>query len=198
MAAAGLFEVREGSGIMVEADYLRPITNSLGKFVPTSRALLNFVNSKARGEGIGLSFNKVQFLNKSEKSTYTCMNVQLMEFKKHLQGTKVTETDIEKLMAQATEILDRARAEVGHVYDEVRRYIITSEIRSNCVEHNYRNIPSLDKKQNDLLAKEIFTLAYEENLERQEHEVEDIVNGFRRINRIAIQLFAALEPANRK
>ena len=144
---------------MTEADYLRPITGSLGKLVPTSRALLNFINSKARGKGMELSLNKVQFLNKSEKSTYTCMNVQLMEFRKHLQDTKVKETDIEKLVDRATEILDKARGDVERVYDEVRRYIITSEIRTNCVEHNYRNIPSLNNKQNDLLAKEIFTLA---------------------------------------
>lgn len=177
---------------MAEVDYLRPITNSLGKLVPTSRALLNFVNSKARGNGIELSFNKVQFLNKSEKSTYTCMNVQLMEFRKHLHEIKVKEADIEKFVEQATEILDQARRDVERVYDEVRRYIITSEIRNNCINYNYRNVPSLNGKQNELLAKEIFTLAYEENLERQEHEVEDIVNGFRRINHIAIQLFAAL------
>lgn len=197
-AAAGLFEVKEGVGNMAEVDYLRPITNGLGKLVPTGRALLNFINSKARGKGMELALNKVQFLNKSEKSTYTCMNVQLMEFRKHLQDIKVTDAESEKLVARAAEILDQARMDVERVYDEVRRYIITSEIRSNCVKHNFRHIPSLNDKQNELLAKEIFTLAYEDNMQSREHEVEDIVNGFRRINHIAVQLFAALESGKSK
>ncbi len=180
-------------GIMAEKDYLRPITNSLGKFVPTNRALLNFVNSKARGNGIELSFNKVQFLNKSEKSTYTCMNVQLMEFKKHLKEIKVPDSEAEKLAVQATEILDNARGDVERVYDEVRRYIVTSEIRKSCMEQHYRRIPSLSKKQNEEMAKEIFTLAYEENLKSQEHELEDVLKGFQRINHIAVQLFAVAD-----
>ena len=180
---------------MAEKDYLRPVMNSLERLVPTNRTLLNFVNSKARGTGLDLSFHKVQFLNKSEKSTYTCMNVELMEFKKQLQERKVPEAETEKLVKKATEILEDARKDVERVYGEVRRYIVTSEIRTNCIEKYFKQISSLSKKQNEAVAKEIFTLAYEENLRSEEHELKDILLGFRRINQTAVQLFSAAESA---
>lgn len=180
---------------MAEKDYLRPVMNSLGKLVPTSRALLNFINSKARGTGLDQSFYKVQFLNKSEKSTYTCMNVELMEFKKQLQERKVPEAEIEELVQKATGILEDGRKNVERVYDEVRRYIVTSEIRANCVEKYYKQIPSLSKKQNEMIAKEIFTLAYEENMRSEDHDIKDILLEFRKINQIAVQLFAVAESA---
>ncbi len=180
---------------MTEKDYLRPVMNSLGKLVPTNRALLNFINSKARGSGLEQSFHKVKFLNKSEKSTYTCMNVELMQFRKQLENVGVSEREIEELVQEASEIFDKAKHDVERVYREVRLYLITSEIRRKCIENYYRPVSSLSGKQNELMAKEIFTLAYEENLQGEEHDIEDILEGFRRINHIAVQLFAAAESA---
>ena len=179
---------------MAEKDYLRPIVNSLGKFVPTNRALLKFINSKARGTGIDLSFHKVKFLNKSEKSTYTCMNVELMEFRKYLGESGVSEEETNRLIGEATQILEDGKKQVEKVYDDVRRYIITSEIRTFCLEKYYKRIPSLNKRQNDAIAKEIFTLAYEENREGgEERDISDVILGFRRINKIAVGLFALAE-----
>ncbi len=178
---------------MAEKDYLRPVMNSLGKLVPTNRALLNFINSKARGSGLDQSFHKVKFLNKSEKSTYTCMQVELMQFRQQLQGQGMPEGEIENLVQKASDIFDKAKHDVERVYGEVRLYLITSEIRRKCIESHFRPIPSLSEKQNELIAKEAFTLAYEENLHSEEHNIEDILEGFRRINHIAVQLFAAAE-----
>ncbi len=178
---------------MAEKDYLRPVMNSLGKLVPTNRALLNFINSKARGSGLDQSFHKVKFLNKSEKSTYTCMQVELMQFRQQLQGQGMPEGEIENLVQKASDIFDKAKRDVERVYGEVRLYLITSEIRRKCIESHFRPVSSLNGKQNELIAKEIFTLAYEENLQSEEHNIEDILEGFRRINHIAVQLFAAAE-----
>ena len=180
---------------MAEKDYLKPIVKSLEKFVPTSRALLNFVNSKSRGVGLGLSFFKVQFLNKSEKSTYTCMQVELMEFEKQLHEFKLTEKECEELVHQAEEMLAEARKDVERVYGEVRRYIVSSELRKNCIDTHYRKIPGLHAKQNEAVAKEIFTLAYEENLKNEEHEIEDITDLFCQINRYALSLFQVAEES---
>ncbi len=180
---------------MAEKDYLRPVMNSLGKLVPTNRTLLNFINSKARGTGIDQSFHKVKFLNKSEKSTYTCMNVELMQFRQQLEQLGVPAGEIEDLVQKATEIFDKAKHDVERVYGEVRLYLITSEIRRKCIETYFRPVPSLSGKQNELVAKEIFTLAYEENLQSAEHNIEDILENFRRINHIAAQLFATAESA---
>ena len=175
---------------MAERDYLRPIVNSIEKFVPTNRALLKFVNSKSRGTGIDLSSNKVKFLNKSEKSTYTCMNVELMEFKKYLEESGVSEEETERLTDEATRILEDAKKQVEKVYDDVRRYIITSEIRTFCVEKYYKKITSLSRTQNDAIAKEIFTLAYEESREGGgDHDISEVITGFCRINKIAVSLF---------
>lgn len=177
---------------------LRPITNSLDRLVPTNRALLNFINSKARGTGLDLSFHKVKFLNKSEKSTYACMNVELMEFRKYLEDTYAEAAEAEELTQKAAEVLEEARKQVEKVYQEVRRYIITSEIRKNCIEKYYKPVPSLSKAQNELVAKEVFTLAYEENSRSGEHEINDILLQFRSINLIGISLFAAAEEGKHK
>ena len=176
-------------------DKLRPLTKSIPKFVPTNRSLLNFVNSKAKGKGIDLSFNKVAFLNKAEKSTYTCMNVELNEFRRHLQEINTSDEDYNQLFTAANGEMATAKKQVEKVYGEVRRYVITSEIRGACVEKYFKKIPSLDKKQNLLLAKEIFTLAYEENMASEEHDIKNILHSFTRINKIALALFAAVTPA---
>ena len=74
-------------------DKLRPIAASVAKLVPTNRSLLDFVNEKTMGYGMQLSFNKIKFLNKAERSTYTYINTEIQAFKRHMDETGVDEDD---------------------------------------------------------------------------------------------------------
>ena len=129
-------------------NWLKPIHNSIEKLVPTNRSLIDFVNEKASGSGIKRSLYKVKFIDKSEKSTYTCISMTINELKKKLKERKVSEEDSEMIIEHANQILDEAKEQVTRVYGEVRRYVVTAELRTGCVQHHFKKIPSMNDNQN--------------------------------------------------
>ena len=181
---------------MLEKDlkeWLRPINNSIERVVPTNRKLVDFINAKASGTGVKRSLSKVKFLDKSEKSTYQCISLTLNELKKKLNERKVRDEDQQEVIERATEILDEARRNVERVYGEVRRYIITSELRTGCVQHHYKKIPSMSAEQNEALSKEMFSMALEFINKSDKHSIDDVEEEFEKINRIATELFKLAE-----
>ena len=111
-------------------DLLKPIYASVEKLVPTNRMLINFVNEKALGQGMKRSIYKIKFIDKAEKSSFQLANVTLSEFQKHLKEIKLGEEESKILMDEAEEILGEARKQIEKVYGDVRRYVVTSEIRT--------------------------------------------------------------------
>ena len=170
-------------------NWLKPIHNSIEKLVPTNRSLIDFVNQKASGNGIKRSLYKVKFIEKSEKSTYTCITMTINELKKTLKERKVSEEDFDIVLDKATEILDEAKEQVAKVYGEVRRYVITSELRTGCVQHHFKKIPSMSENQNAALSKEIFSMAMDSVNKSSHHNIDDVEEEFEKINNIAITLF---------
>ncbi|MBR1729677.1 MAG: hypothetical protein IJ728_09165 [Selenomonadaceae bacterium] len=177
-------------------NWLKPIINSVEKLVPTNRSLIDFVNEKAMGTGIKRSLYKVKFIDKSEKSTYTCISLTINELKKKLNERKVDEEDTKIIVERAEEILNEAKGQVERVYAEVRRYVITSELRTGCVQHHYKKIPSMNENQNAALSKEIFSLALEYVNKSDNHTIDDVEEEFEKINKIAISLFNIAAATN--
>lgn len=176
-------------------DWLRPIINSVERVVPTNRKLADFVNAKASGSGIKRSLSKVKFLDKSEKSTYQCINLTMNELKKKLAERKVAEEDQKTVIERAQEVLDEAKHNVERVYGEVRRYIITAELRTDCIQNHYRRIPSISDKQNEAMAKEMFSMALEFINKSDKHSIDDVEEEFEKIHRIAADLFQLVEKS---
>ena len=178
--------------------WIKPINNSIEKLVPTNRSLIDFVNEKAIGNGIKRSLYKVKFIDKSEKSTYACIGVTINELKKKLQESKVSEEDTNIIVEKATEILNEAKEQVERVYGEVRRYVVTSELRTGCVQHHYHKIPSISEKQNEAISKEIFSMALDFVSKSERHNIDDVEEEFERINKIAVNLFNLVEATSSK
>ena len=181
---------------MLEKDikeWLRPIINSIERLVPTNRTLVDFINTKASGTGVKRSLSKVKFLDKSERSTYQCIGLTMNELKKKLNERKVDEEDQKLVIARAQEVLDETKRNVERVYGEVRRYIITSELRTGCVQHHYKKIPSMTAEQNEALSKEMFSMALEFVNKSEKHNIDDVEEEFEKINRIATELFKMVE-----
>ena len=170
-------------------EILKPIYDSVEGFAPTNRKLINFVNEKARGEGLQRSLYKVKFIDKSERSAKQLVNMTLINFQKHIREKNLSAEDVEKLENEATEVLEGAKIQIENVYGEVRRYIVTSELRGNCVKANFRKIPTLNDSQNETISKEIFSLAIEEINKSDKHSIDDIESEFIKINHIAATLF---------
>ena len=170
--------------------WLKPIHNSIEKLVPTNRSLIDFVNQKASGSGIKRSLYKVKFIEKSEKSTYTCINMTINELKKTLKERKISEEDSNIIIEKATEILDEAKEQVTKVYGEVRRYVITSELRTGCVQHHFKKIPNMSDNQNAAISKEIFSMAMDSVNKSEHHNIDDVEEEFEKINKIAMSLFS--------
>lgn len=170
-------------------NWIKPIHNSIEKLVPTNRSLIDFVNEKASGSGVKRSLYKVKFIDKSEKSTYTCIAMTINELKKKLKERNISEEDSEAITSKAKEILSDAKEQVERVYGEVRRYVVTSELRTGCVQHHFRKIPSLSDPVNDSIAKEIFSMALENVNKSEHHSIDDIEEEFEKINSIALTLF---------
>lgn len=179
-------------------ELLKPIYESVENFAPTNRKLINFVNEKALGEGLKRSLYKVKFIEKSEKSAKQLTNITLVNFKKHIREQNFSAEDIEELDKKATEILDDAKKQIEKVYGEVRRYIVTSELRGDCVKTNFRKIPSLSDSLNEVISKEIFSLALEEINKGDKNSIDDIEAEFKKINHIAMTLFELTEKETAK
>ena len=181
---------------MLEKDvkeWLKPIVNSIERLVPTNRKLVDFINAKASGTGIKRSLSKVKFLDKSERSTYQCIGLTMSELKKKLNERKVNEEEQQAIIARAQEILDETKHNVERVYGEVRRYIVTSELRTGCIQHHYKKIPSMSNEQNEALSKEMFSMALEFVNKSDKHSIDDVEEEFEKINRIATELFKLVE-----
>ena len=138
---------------------LKPIYIVIEKLVPTNRTLLDFVNEKAVGRGTKRSIYKIKFLDKAEKSSYQVASVTLIEFEKHLKTLQVSKEYEEKILQQANEILDNAKKQIEKTYGEVRRYIVTKELRNDCLKEHFRKIPSMNDAQNAAISQEIFSMA---------------------------------------
>lgn len=177
-------------------DLLKPIHSAVDRLAPTNRELINFVNSKARGEGLARSVYKVKFIDKSERSAKQLAGITLVEFKRHLKEKNLSEEEIETLTTEATDILEEAKKQVERVYGEVRRYIVTSELRGECIKTNFRKIPTLNDAQNEFISKEIFSVALEEINKSEKHSMDDIEEEFKKINHIAIRLFEIMANEN--
>lgn len=177
-------------------DLLKPIHSAVDRLAPTNRELINFVNSKARGEGLARSVYKVKFIDKSERSAKQLAGMTLIEFKRHLKEKNLSEEEIETLTTEATDILEEAKKQVERVYGEVRRYIVTSELRGECIKTNFRKIPTLNDAQNEFISKEIFSVALEEINKSDKHSMDDIEEEFKKINHIAIRLFEIMANEN--
>ena len=117
------------------------------------------------------------------------------ELKKTLKERKVSEEDFNLIVDKATEILDDAKEQVSKVYGEVRRYVITSELRTGCVQHHFKKIPSMSDELNDSIAKEIFSMALETVNKSDKHSIDDIEEEFDKINVIALNLFDVASKA---
>ena len=169
-------------------EILKPIYDSVEKFAPTNRQLINFVNEKARGEGLQRSLYKVKFTDKSERSAKQLVNMTLVNFQKHVRELNLSAKDAERLENEATEVLEGAKVQIEKVYGEVRRYIVTSELRSECVKLNFRKISVLTDAQNETISKEIFSLAIEQINKSDKHSIDDIESEFKKINHIAATL----------
>ena len=182
----------------ITKDLLKPIYSAVDRLAPTNRELINFVNSKARGEGIQRSLYKVKFIDKSEKSAMQLTGMTLIDFKKKIKEIGLSDDEIETLMNEATEIMEDAKKQVEKVYGEVRRYIVTSELRGDCIKTNFRKISTLTDAQNEFISKEIFSLALEEINKSDKHSINDIEEEFKKINHIAMTLFELVEQDNAK
>ena len=137
---------------MLEKDIkriLKPVYITIEKLVPTNRALLDFINEKAVGRGTKRSIYKIKFLDKAEKSSYQVANVTLIEFEKHLKNIQLGKADEEYLLKMATRLLDDAKKQIEKTYGEVRRYVVTKELRNDCLKEHFRKIPSMNDAQND-------------------------------------------------
>ena len=159
---------------MLEQDLkriLKPVNITIEKLVPTNRRLLDFINEKAVGRGTKRSIYKVKFLDKAEKSSYQIANVALVEFERNLKSSQLGKADEEK------------------VYGEVRRYVVTKELRNDCLKEHFRKIPSMNEAQNDAISKEIFSMAIEEVNKSEERNIEDVEAQFDKLNYIATALF---------
>ena len=178
-------------------NWLKPIHNSIEKLVPTNRSLIDFVNEKASGSGIKRSLYKVKFIDKSEKSTYTCISMTINELKKKLKERKVSEEDSEMIIEHANQILDEAKEQVTRVYGEVRRYVVTAELRTGCVQHHFKKIPSMNDNQNAALSKEMFSMALEYVNKSENHSIDDVEEEFEKINKIALTLFNIAAATNK-
>ena len=170
-------------------ELLKPIYDSVERFAPTNRKLIDFVNEKVEGEGIKRSLNKVKFIDKSERSAKQLTGITLIEFGKHLKEQNLSEEDETELLKEASEILEDAKKQIEKVYGEVRRYIVTKELRTTCLQDNFRKIPTLTKEQNEIISKEIFSLALEEINSSDKASIDDIEKEFQKINHIAMTLF---------
>ncbi|MBQ9441547.1 MAG: hypothetical protein IJU55_00855 [Selenomonadaceae bacterium] len=182
----------------ITKDLLKPIYSAVDRLAPTNRELINFVNSKARGEGLQRSLYKVKFIDKSEKSAMQLTGMTLIDFKKKIKEIGLSDDEIETLMNEATEIMEDAKKQVEKVYGEVRRYIVTSELRGDCIKTNFRKISTLTDAQNEFISKEIFSLALEEINKSDKHSINDIEEEFKKINHIAMTLFELVEQDNAK
>ena len=177
---------------MIEKDakrILKPIQITIEKLVPTNRTLLDFVESKAVGRGTKRSIYKVKFLDKAEKSSYQVASVALIEFQKHLKDLQPGKADEEQLLKQATKLLDDAKAQIEKVYGEVRRYVVTKELRNDCLKEHFRKIPSMSDAQNEAISKEIFSMAIEEVNQSEDRNIENVEEAFDKLNYIATALF---------
>ena len=170
-------------------ELLKPVYASVENFAPTNRKLINFVNEKARGEGLKRSLYKVKFIEKSERSAKQLTNITLVNFKKHIRELNFSEDEITALEKEATEVLEGAKTQIEKVYGEVRRYIVTSELRTDCIKTNFRKVSTLTDAQNEMISKEIFSLALEEINKGDKNSIDDIESEFKKINHIAITLF---------
>ena len=168
---------------------LKPIYIVTEKLVPTNRSLLDFVNEKAVGRGTKRSIYKIKFLEKAEKSSYQVASVTLIEFEKHLKSLQISKEYEERILQQANKILDDAKQQIEKTYGEVRRYIVTKELRNDCLKEHFRKIPSMNDAQNDAISKEIFSMAIEEVNKSENHNIEDVEAQFDKINYIATALF---------
>ena len=181
-------------------DLLKPIYDSVERFAPTNRKLIDFVNEKVEGEGIKRSLNKVKFIDKSERSAKQLTGITLIEFGKHLKEQNLAEEEETELLKEASEILEDAKKQIEKVYGEVRRYVVTKELRTTCLQDNFRKIPTLTKEQNEIISKEIFSLALEEINSSDKASIDDIEKEFQKINHIAMTLFdvASTQEAKHK
>ena len=179
-------------------DLLKPIYDSVERFAPTNRKLIDFVNEKAQGEGLQRSLYKVKFIDKSERSAKQLASITLIEFGKHLKAQNLTEDEENNLLQEASNVLEDAKKQVEKVYGEVRRYIVTRELRTDCVKGNFRKIPTLTEEQNEIISKEIFSLALEEINKGGKRSIDNIEEEFQRINHIAMTLFDVAATANKK
>ena len=168
---------------------LKPIYIVVEKLVPTNRTLLDFTNEKAVGTGTKRSVYKVKFLDKAEKSSYQVASVTLVEFEKHLKSLQLGKEDEEQLLNKANKILDDAKKQIEKTYGEVRRYIVTKELRNDCLKEHYRKIPSISDAQNAAISQEIFSMAIEEVNKSEDHNIENVEEAFDKINYIATTLF---------
>ena len=170
-------------------ELLKPIYDSVERFAPTNRKLLDFVDEKVTGEGIKRSLNKVKFIDKSERSAKQLTGITLIEFGKHLKEQNLSEEEETELLKTASEILEDAKKQIEKVYGEVRRYVVTKELRKTCLQDNFRKIPTLSQEQNEIISKEIFSLALEEINSSDKASIDDIEKEFQKINHIAMTLF---------
>ena len=174
-------------------DWLKPIYNAVDRLVPTNRSLVDFVNQKASGNGLKRSLYKVKFIEKSEKSTYQCIGLTMSELKKNLAERNVPEDERNQIIEQANNILSEARTQVEKVFGEVRRYIVTSELRTGCVENHFKKIPNMSESQNEAISKEIFSMAMDSINKSDKQSIDDVEEEFNKINKIAITLFTLAE-----
>ena len=170
-------------------DLLKPIYNTVERLVPTNRSLINFVNEKALGKGMKRSLYKVKFIDKAERSSYQLANVTLAEFEKHLSTLKISDADADFLRQQAQTLIEDAKVQIGKVYGDVRRYVVTSELREGCLKEHFRKIPNMSEAQNEALSKEIFSMAIAEVNKGEGRNLDNVEEEFEKINYIAIALF---------
>ena len=170
-------------------DLLKPIYNTIERLVPTNRSLMNFVNEKALGKGTKRSLYKVKFIDKAERSSYQLAGVTLAEFEKHLATLKISEEDAKLLLQQAQMLIEDAKTQIGKVYGDVRRYVVTSELREGCLKEHFRKIPNMSEAQNEALSKEIFSMAIAEVNKGEGRNLDNVEAEFEKINYIAIALF---------
>ena len=170
-------------------DLLKSIYDSVERFAPTNRKLIDFINEKVTGEGLQLSLKKIKFIDKSERSAKQLTGITLIEFGKHLKELNFSEEEETELLKEASEILEDAKKQIEKVYGEVRRYIVTKELRTECLKGNFRKIPTLSNAQNEIISKEIFSLALEEINKDGKGSLDDIEQEFQKINHIAMTLF---------
>ena len=170
-------------------DILKPIYATIERLVPTNRSLINFVNEKAIGKGTKRSLYKVKFIDKAERSSYQLANVTLAEFEKHLSTLKISAEDADFLRQQAQMLIDDAKQQIEKVYGDVRRYVVTSELREGCLKEHFRKIPNMTEAQNEALSKEIFSMAIAEVNKGEGRNIDNVEAEFEKINYIAIALF---------